>query len=197
MPPAYAEMLCPNRLWSRQEVLSRPSPVPKAPGVYAWYFRNMPSLVPTTGCATVGEFCLLYVGISPSAPPTNGKAASKQSLLHRVRYHMQGNAEGSTLRLSLGCLLADQLGIELRRVGTGNRLTFSTGEARLSQWMEENARIAWTVCEEPWKLEETLIAAVNLPLNLDLNTANVFFPALSGLRRAAKMKAKELPILPK
>ena len=31
---------------------------------------------------------------------------------------MRGNAEGSTLRLTLGCLLAGELGLQLRRVGT-------------------------------------------------------------------------------
>jgi hypothetical protein len=144
-----------------------------------------------------GRVCLLYVGISPSAPPTNGKAASKRSLSHRLRYHMRGNAEGSTLRLTLGCLLADQLGIELRRVGTGTRLTFSTGEERLSQWMDENARVVWKVCKEPWKLEKQLIVAVNLPLNLDLNNAHTFFPALFALRRAARVNARALPILPR
>jgi len=189
------DLLHPKRLWCRQEVLSRPSPVPKAPGVYAWYFRNMPPNVPTTGCVRNGEFCLLYVGISPSSPPANGKAASKQSLLHRVRYHMQGNAEGSTLRLSLGCILADHLGIELRRVGSGNRLTFSTGEALISNWLDENARLAWTACDEPWKLEHTLISSLHLPLNLDQNAGNEFYPVLTRLRRAAKVKARALPIL--
>ena len=47
----------------------------------------------------------------------------------------RGNAYGSTLRLTLGCLLADQLGIELRRVGSGTRLTFGDGEQALSEWM--------------------------------------------------------------
>jgi hypothetical protein len=130
------DLLNPGRLWSRQEILSRASPVPKVPGVYAWYFRNMPPHVPSTGCATAGDFNLLYVGISPSAPPANGKAASKQTLWHRIRYHMRGNAEGSTLRLSLGCLLAEQLGIGLRRVGSGKRFTFSTGEKLLSEWCQ-------------------------------------------------------------
>jgi len=189
------DLLHPKQLWSRQEILSRPSPVPKAPGVYAWYFRNMPTNVPTTGCVRNGEFCLLYVGISPSSPPMNGKAASKQSLLHRVRYHMRGNAEGSTLRLSLGGILADELGIELRRVGSGNRLTFSEGEQRLSNWMDNNARVAWTVCDEPWKLEHALISSLHLPLNLDQNAGNEFFPVLAGLRREAKIRARTLPIL--
>jgi hypothetical protein len=68
----------------------------------------------------------------PSAPPKNGKAPSSQSLQTRVRYHYSGNAEGSTLRLTHGCLLAKELGIELRRVGSGERMTFSTAEVRLS-----------------------------------------------------------------
>jgi hypothetical protein len=33
--------------------------------------------------------------------------------------HYAGNAEGSTLRKTLGCMLAEQLGIQLRRVGSG------------------------------------------------------------------------------
>jgi hypothetical protein len=191
------DLLHPKRLWSRQELLSRPNPLPKLPGVYAWYFRNVPPIIPTTGCNRIDEYYLLYVGISPSAPPRNGKAPSTQSLLHRVRYHMQGNAEGSTLRLTLGCLLADQLGIELRRVGSGNRLTFSAGEKRLSEWMDENARVAWFVCDEPWKLEEKLISTLNLPLNLHQNSANAFFKVLSEVRRAAKIRAKGLEILPR
>jgi SAM-dependent methyltransferase len=191
------DLLQPKHLWSRQEVLSESSPVPKAPGVYAWYFRNLPPHVPTTGCTSIGEFHLLYVGISPSAPPTSGKAASKQSLFYRIRYHMRGNAEGSTLRLSLGCLLADQLGMELRRVGSGNRCTFSMGEGILSEWMGENARVVWKVCEEPWKLEETLISKLHLPLNLDQNARNEFYPVLSGLRKAARVRAKLLAISPK
>jgi hypothetical protein len=81
--------------------------------------------------------------------------------------------------LTLGCLLADALGVELRRVGSGKRMTFSAGEARLSQWMHQNARVAWHGCEQPWKLEERLIAAVDLPLNFDQNRRHGFQPELS------------------
>jgi hypothetical protein len=190
------DILRPKRLWTRSEVLSRPSPVPRASGIYAWYFRALEK-VPESDCHSVNGLRLLYIGISPSAPPKNGKGPSRQTLYHRIRYHMRGNAEGSTLRLSLGCILADQLGIELRRVGSGNRLTFSRGEERLSQWMDENARVVWTLCDEPWELERELIAAIDLPLNLDLNATNTFFPVLSELRRTAKVKARQLPIIPK
>jgi len=123
-----------ERLYSRSEVLSKESPVPRKPGIYAWYFRSIPPGVPTDGCRIVHGCTLLYVGISPKAPPKNAGEPSGQTLWHRLRYHVQGNAEGSTPRLSLGCLLSRELAIKLRRVGSGKRLTFAEGEERLSQW---------------------------------------------------------------
>lgn len=62
---ASDNLLRPQRLWTRVEVLSRPSPGPKAPGVYAWYFRKVDNLVPSLDCLAAGEFRLLYIGISP------------------------------------------------------------------------------------------------------------------------------------
>jgi hypothetical protein len=188
-------LLCPARLYSRDEVLSRPCPVPKASGVYAWYFREVPPRVPVTGCIGCGDDTLLYVGISPSAPPQNGKSPSKQSLWHRIRYHYSGNAEGSTLRLTLGCLLADQLGIQLRRVGSGNRMTFGPGEVKLSEWMAQNAFVTFHVCECPWELEAELLQTVSLPLNLDQNRNHTFHSVLSEARRLAKTRARELAVL--
>jgi hypothetical protein len=94
-----------------------------------------------------------------------------------------------------GCHLAENLGIELRRVGSGKRLTFSSGEAKLSNWMEENARVVWHVCDEPWKIEEELISSLDLPLNLDQNRHHGFHPTLSRIRHEAKARARQLPIL--
>ena len=77
---------------------------------------------------------------SPAAGRRNGfhditeqRAAQKRlreseerlRLSRRIQYHMRGNAEASTLRLTLGCLLAEELDIELRRVGHGKRLTLT------------------------------------------------------------------------
>ncbi len=93
-------LLDPGHLWSRQEVLATPSPVPREPGVYAWYFREVPPRVPVADCHVYGSNTLLYLGISPKEPSKNGFAASKQTLFDRIRYHHRGNAEGSTLRLT-------------------------------------------------------------------------------------------------
>ena len=175
--------------------MSRPSPVPKSSGVYAWYFRTSLPEIPIDACVRSGDLNLLYVGISPYAPPQNGKLPSKQNLFKRIQYHYRGNAAGSTLRLTLGCLLSKQLDIELRRVGSGNRLTFGSGEVRLSEWMRENAYVVWLECAEPWTLEEQLISTLCLPLNLRHNSRSPFYAILSGLRSTARDRARELPVL--
>jgi hypothetical protein len=187
-------ILHPVRAWSRDEVLATPSPVPRMPGIYGWYFRDIPYDMPVEEYVRFDGQKLLYIGISPSAPPRNGKLPSQQNLSCRIRYHYQGNAEGSTLRLTLGCLLSKALGIQLRRVGSGKRLPFAEGDPKLSQWMANNAYVVWAACEEPWLTEDQLISTVFLPLNLDQNRANCFHPVLSTLRRQAKMRAREMPI---
>lgn len=188
-------LLRPSRLFHAEEVRGRNCPVPAAPGVYAWYFTSPPPLVPTGGCHTQDEAVLLYVGISPKAPPGNGRSPSRQTIRSRIRYHYRGNAAGSTLRLTLGSLLAEELGIGLRRVGSGNRMTFGReGEKRLTAWMAEHARVVWTVTDQPWKLEEELIRSCVLPLNLDQNRHSPFHSQLSGLRAAQRAHARLLPV---
>src|SRR5215467_2701817 len=185
----------PERLYSRDDVLARPSPVPVQEGVYGWWFRKLPPLVVADRCRQHQDMRLLYAGISPNRPPQNGRAPSKQDLRDRIRYHYTGNAEGSTLRKTLGCLLADELGIELRQVGSGNRLTFVEGEQALSAWMAENAYVSWVVRGRPWELEDELIAALDLPLNLQGNPRNRFH-SVRRVRARCVAQARALPALP-
>jgi len=171
-------LMDPPRLWTLDEAAARPCPVPKEHGIYGWHFRRPP----------VVEFAadrLLYVGIAPT------RADSGQTLRSRlVRSHVKGNASGSTLRLTLGCLL----GLELRRTGASGRGTFGAeGEARLSEWMAANARFCWFVCSEPWLVEDEAIATLDLPLNLSRNGAHPFHARLTALR--ADVRARALPIV--
>ena len=134
-----------QKLWSRMVILTRPCPVPRQPGVYAWYFKDISPLVPTGGCVTWQGLKLLYVGISPLSKNSQGNLAK------RIRYHYRGNAYGSTLRRSLGCLLSEKLGIRLQRIGSSDKRThFAEEEAILLEWMAENAFVTWIVREEPW-----------------------------------------------
>lgn len=172
----------PGRLGTRREVLERPSPVPAVAGIYGWHFVTAPA-------NQLDSNRLLYVGIAPRHMSNRN---SSQSLRTRIRYHFRGNAAGSTLRLTLGCLL----GLELRRVGSGQRLTFgAAGEAELNAWMEANARVCWYACPTPWKVESAVIARVALPLNLDQNRDHPFRAHLSALRAGARARARQLPIL--
>jgi hypothetical protein len=186
----------PARMFSRDDVLSRPSPVPSQDGVYGWWFRRLPPLVVASRCCRHQDLRLLYAGISPDRPPRNGRSASRQSLRSRIQYHYTGNAEGSTLRKTLGCLLAEELGIELRRVGSGTRMTFVEGEHALSAWMAENAFVSWIVREQPWELEDDLIAALDLPLNLMGNKRNQFHAMLTEVKAKCVARARTLPTLP-
>jgi len=181
---------------TRLEVLSAPSPLPAAPGVYGWWFRRLPVALDTKGCLVRDACTLLYTGISPRRPPGSGRRPSSQTLRDRIRYHYTGNAEGSTLRKTLGSLLAAELGLELRRVGSGNRMTFGTGEQSLSVWMADNALVSWVTDPKPWHLEERLIAGLDVPLNLDGNAHNRFHPELTATRAAAVARARALPVLP-
>jgi hypothetical protein len=124
LPP---ELLAPARLWSRTEALASPSPVPREPGVYAWYFRDIPPDippdVPTADCHRCGDLPLLYIGIVPKAPPRSGARSSSHRLSDRVRYHYRGNPEGSTLRLTLGGLLSKTFSIVTKAVLIGTMST--------------------------------------------------------------------------
>jgi hypothetical protein len=120
---------------------------------------------------------------------------SANPLAPRPESHAGQYAYGSTLRLTLGCLLAEPLGIELRRVASGMRRTFAECEAKLSAWMEENAFVCWMETREPWTVETQLITSVCLPLNLDQNRSHPFHATLSALRATAKRQVDELPVL--
>jgi hypothetical protein len=187
---AVAERLAlPAAVFSRSEALTSKSLVPAAPGLYAWFFREVPPAVPTSGCQRLGDLTLLYVGISPSRP------TSRQSLRKRIRYRYRGNAEGSTLRLTLGVLLAEPSGFPLRRVGSGKRMTFThLGEQWLDAWMEANAFVTWVEHPEPWAVEAGVFARLSLPLNLQDNEHHAFHALLSAKRAEAKRRAAKEPI---
>ena len=183
-----------TKLYSRAEILGSSTLVPKAGGLYFWFFKETPSGVPLNGCLSLEGKTLLYAGISPKSPPKNGKPPSKQTLRDRVRYHLTGNAEGSTLRLSLGVLLSEQLGIQLRRVGSGRRMTFHDGENALNNWLDENAFVGWVLHKEPWIIESEAIQKLSLPINLEGNKHHPFQGTLKALRKVARDNARQIPV---
>lgn len=150
-----------------------------------WYFKNTPNLIPTDGCHTHAGLTLLYIGMSPK------NVRSRENLQKRIKYHFQGNAEGSTLRLSLGVLLALESDYPLRRVGSGKRMTLThLGEQWLDAWMEENAFVCWVEHPEPWTVEAELLQTLSLPLNIQDNQHHPFVQELRRFRAEAKASAR-------
>lgn len=151
----------PSRCWSPRELLADFDNVPRSRGTYGWFFRSLPPGVPSEGTCSGPFGVLLYVGIAPNGP------ISKRTLRDRIRDHLKGPIASSTLRRSLAGLLAKDLGLEIIR-NTQGRLQLSPGqEAILTEWMCDEARIAWAVCDQPWELERRLLAqGPRLPLNI-------------------------------
>ncbi len=187
--PTTSLLINPPVLYSRSTVLSQPCPVPQDRGLYAWFFKEVPPSVPIDGCVAKNGMTLLYVGISPK------NETSTQNLRKRITNHYRGNAEGSTLRLTLGTLLLEKSNFPLRRVGSGKRMTFThLGEQWLDDWMEENAFVAWVKHQAPWEVESEIFKDVPLPLNIQDNDYHTFAKKLSAMRSQAKKEARELAI---
>src|SRR5262245_901016 len=93
------QLLHSSQLYSWRQLEAEPALLPPVSGVYGWFFRSVPSVVPTQRCFTRDGMTLLYVGVAP------GRPTSSETLRSRLRFHYLRHAEGSTLRLTLGCLL--------------------------------------------------------------------------------------------
>lgn len=160
---------------------------PKEGGIYAWWFTPGALSVPAREYAATDGFDLLYTGISPRKPNAAGKA-STGSIRSRLRSHVKRDASWSTLRLSLGILLADDLGLKLALYA--GRAHWGTGEEVLTEWMRLHARVSWVCDPAPWTVEEELLAAANVPLNIDQHLHDPFSRELNQRRIDAKAAAR-------
>src|SRR5216683_3847663 len=153
-------------MYTREELLKHPSLASATGGVYGIWFQDLDSLVRDGHLVRRNGFSLLYVGISSKKSSEKGGLEGLGSLHNQIGLHYAGDASNSILRRALGCMLADRLGIGLRRVGPRRRLTFGEDEKKLSVWMEAKALVSWMEHEQPQELESELIANLNLPLNI-------------------------------
>ena len=192
-----SNLLHPKKLYSREDILKSPNPVPSQNGIYAWYFKSTPNIdifkkyyqIETNTKASFlkdsfkfKDYQLLYIGISPK------DIKSKNNIRNRIRGHMNGNSYGSTLRLSLGCLLSNELNITLNKYGSS--IHFGEGEEKLSKWINHNAFVTFQTCEEPWNVEDEAIRTLLLPLNIRDNDKSVFKKPLETIRKNAKRMAR-------
>jgi len=177
----------PPHLWRGSTLKRDKSVVPCRKGVYAWYF-NLSGELPFPDPLCVDGRALLYIGIAGQ------NASSSDTLRARVvSQHLlgAGHAEGSTLRRSVGCFLADRLGIHLQRKGTSTVWFNEDGEDILSQWLVLNTSVAWIVDEKPWEVETAMFQkhGKSLLFNIRDNPSNPFREILSELRSRCRKEA--------
>jgi hypothetical protein len=162
-------------------VVSDPSIVPSAPGIYGWWFADSFLAGQADDIVNRVGSRLLYVGIAPSRAP---KADQKgRTLRDRLKDHCCGPLRNSTLRRTLAALLAEENGFAITRLPTGKVIMSANDEGRLSAWMNNHAKIAYMVTEAPWTVESELLACgPSLPLNIK-GSKSTFRHQLKALRR--------------
>lgn len=169
----------PVKLWNCTEVLySHRCPVPETNGLYGWYFRSLPDQrISVEKCVCHDRCYLLYVGIAPR------NERSRNTLRERITSHYSDT--NSTLRQSLGALLATQLGLRPKNT----ELMWDHGE-RLSEWMSRNAFVMWIEHPKPWDIEVCVIQTFRPPINIKHNRDHPFCPTLKAARKHHKDMAR-------
>lgn len=204
LPPAHPhyaiarheEFVLTVPLWSREALLDNPRLVPNGPGVYVWFFPPIvPGLADAARTKREGR-TLMYLGVAGRAAAPADEGRGEGTLWHQTQVDLHGDAGKSALRLALGCLMADQLGITLRRAGSGQRLTFTRdGERRLSEWIARHGRVGWMSHPDPQTIAPDIRRRLSLPLNLDGNSGDNVNAPIRSIVANAQANARAMPVV--
>lgn len=124
--------------------------------------------------AATGQVCPQLPGLmSRATQARDAQSASTSNLRRSVVARLEASGKLPLSSVPIGCGRRKRSwcvrALSRRRQGsTGgtSRMTFGkVGEAKLSQWMADNARVSWIEQSEPWDLESQLISQLDLPLN--------------------------------
>lgn len=132
--------------------------VPDTSGVYALFWIQPDATPLGTDCGQAGdieaiELMPLYIG------------ASKDSLRVRIKRHIMGDTRGSTLRASLGMILAERLDLQIVQIPT-KRYFCIEPEQRLSDWIVLNTIVGYFETNDPFELEKAMLAVSAGKLNI-------------------------------
>jgi hypothetical protein len=153
--------------------------LPDTGGVYAMLLDNPAALAPALHRANLqldalrmGRRDILYLG------------ATEDSLRRRIKSHLSDDSYRSNFRMSLGALLAEELGL-LARPRPGCRyFSFEPeSEQRLSDWIGTNISIALRTSPHAMVEEKALIGLNDPVLNISQRRAQPSASAVLLLRR--------------
>lgn len=152
--------------------------LPNACGTYVIFMPDADKLLRSSG----------YSALTPHSPLSTEYdevlylGSTGRSLQKRIREHLLGDARRSTFRMTLGCLLKDEL--DLTVIGTLGQTYFHFGddEVRLTKWMRENLAVGFRETKTPLEDEKALIELANPPLNIAGRKSDPFARELMDLR---------------
>jgi len=159
--------------------------LPDMRGAYFWYFRKiselfMEDMMDMLHLQTVrkhNEYLLFYVGI-----------AEGQSIRERVVDKHLNSAHVSTLRHSIGSLIAHKLNVPPFPNAPAGKFAIEEKwniEGRISRFFEEHAMLSWVETDQTREIENSLLGdyrRLSLPLNIKRNRNHPFCRTLCDLR---------------
>lgn len=161
------------------------------PGLYVWHVDAIGAEQLSAGLGHAVMPGRIYVG--QAGARSSGGSSSSATLKSRIGgNHLNGNIGGSTFRLSLAAILADELGLEKTAAGKLGQAS----EAELSQWMR--AHLAAAIFAIPDRsligsIEEAVVRRLDPPLNLRHCDPS---PVRDRLTQLRTMLAAPLPASP-
>lgn len=152
------------------------------PGLYAWWVDEEGASELSTGLGLPLHEGLIYAGSAGATRWPSGKA-SGNTLAKRIgRMHLGNRRTISTLRRTLGAVLAEARGQAF------------VAEAELTAWMKQHLRVVARVVDDPdalGQLEIDVLARLDPPLNLRDMPPSPVRNRLRALRRHA-LKEKQM-----
>lgn len=160
--------------------------LPDSPGLYFWHFQNIDELFSEEqkeklcldSVMKSNGYFLFYIGI-----------AERQSIKQRITDKHLNSAHVSTLRHSIGVLLANKARLKPSLIVDTGKFAIDKDwgvEKRITEYLKENAKISWIIDENPNRLETLLLdnhKRYSFPLNVNKNRDHPFCEILMNLRK--------------
>ena len=176
------DLLNPDPLLPVKDVLADRTRIPAEAGIYGWWFRDGPPMVPLEGTVEKHGYRLLYVGIAPRRPSKDGSVSNSTLRQRLAGNHLGGSLSSSTVRRTLAALLQDELGLQVGRRPSGKLAMSKDDKCKLTGWMADHAALSLMVLLTPWQIEDALLQS-DLPLPLNLaGSSHTFRATLSDQR---------------
>jgi hypothetical protein len=162
-----------------------PNPLPTAGGVYL-FCSNNEWLAEKLGSPTFASSALptgyhpLYIG-------------SAANLQRRIRSHVGRSSVASSMRGSLGTILAEQIGLTPLASDVGGELWFAE-EAILSGWIDRYCLVGVRETSSPLTLEKALVVSEKPPLNISYLKTTPLARRLIRARASVRAEARRLRV---